>query len=173
MGGSNFQLSQDGDRVWGRFSYGNGDGFARGSWSEGRLILILTPTAAQVGGACDPRKIVVITPQGTATALQPYVLDLSNNANFSGRMTRTSPNPGAAVEYPYEAELKNCGQLFTYELSFDTNSDKLKGTDWAILETLVGRSRRTPRSKSRSRGTPMQPAMPRLIRISRRVARKR
>ena len=138
MGGSNFQLSQDGDRVWGKFGYGNGDGFARGSWSEGRLILILTPTTAQVGGACDPRKIVIVTTKGTATLLEPYVLDFQNNTKLTGRMTRTSPSPGPAVEYPYEAELKNCGQLFTYDLAFDTNSDKLKGADWAILEVLGG-----------------------------------
>jgi len=57
---------------------------------------------------------------------------------YTGVMNRTSPNPGSAIEYPYEAELKNCGQLLTYDLAFDTNSDKLKGTNWPILETLAG-----------------------------------
>ena len=147
MGGSGFQLSQDGDRVWGKFTYGNGDGFARGSWSEGRLILILTPTVAKMGGACDARKIVIITTKGTATLLQPYVLDLGNNTSLTGRMTRTSPSSGPAVEYPYEAELKNCGQLFTYDLSFDTNSDKLKGEDWAILEVVGGLLKKDPALK--------------------------
>src|SRR3974390_357942 len=33
-GGSDFHLSQDGDRVWGKFGYGNGYGFARGSWND-------------------------------------------------------------------------------------------------------------------------------------------
>ena len=51
-------------------------------------------------------------------------------------MNRTSPSPGPAVEYLYEAELKNCGQLATYELVFDTNSDQLRGTDWPILQVL-------------------------------------
>ena len=138
MGGSGFQLSQEGDRVLGKFTYGNGSGFARGSWSDGRLVLILTPTTAQVGGACDPRKILVFTTKGTATLLQPYVLDLGNNAAYTGRMSRTSPSSGAAVEYPYEAELKNCGQIFTYDLSFDTNSDKLNGADWPVLEVVGG-----------------------------------
>jgi outer membrane protein OmpA-like peptidoglycan-associated protein len=138
MGGSDFQLSQEGDRVWGKFTYGNGEGFARGSWSEGRLLLILTPTSAKVGGSCDPRKIVVITTKGTATQLEPYVLDLGNNTGYTGRMVRNSPSPGPALDYPYEAELKNCGQLFTYDLSFDTNSDKPKGGDWPILEVIAG-----------------------------------
>jgi outer membrane protein OmpA-like peptidoglycan-associated protein len=139
FGGSTFQLTQEGDTVLGKFGYGNGDGFARGNWSDGRLILILTPTAGQVGGACDPRKILVIPAKGTATRLAPYVFDLGSDAGpYTGGMSRTSPSPGPAVEYPYQAELKNCGQLFTYELAFDTNSDKLKGTNWPILEVLAG-----------------------------------
>jgi outer membrane protein OmpA-like peptidoglycan-associated protein len=139
LGGSGFQLFQDGDNVSGKFTYGNGDGFARGNWSDGRLILILTPTTAKVGGSCDPRKILVIPAKGTATHLAPYVLDLgSDAAPYTGGMSRTSPSPGPPVEYPYEAELKNCGQLFTYELAFETNSDKLQGTNQPILDALAG-----------------------------------
>lgn len=137
-GGSEFHLKQDGDRVWGPFVYGNGDGFARGSWSEGQLILILTPTTGNLGGQCDPRKILVIPAKSTATSLAPVTLDLSNNTSFVGSMSRKSPSPGTVSDYPYEAELKNCGQLMTYDLAFETNSDKLKGTDWPILQTLAG-----------------------------------
>jgi len=144
MGGSTFQLSQDGDSVVGKFGYGNGDGFARGSWGDGRLILILTPTAGQSGNACDPRKILVIPAKGTATHLSPYVLDLGGGAPYNGGMNRTSPSPAPAVDYPYAAELKNCGQLFTYELAFDTSSDKLKGTNWPILEVLAGLLKNDP-----------------------------
>jgi len=136
MGGSNFQLSQEGDNVVGKFGYGNGDGFARGNWSDGRLILILTPTPTQ--SPCDPRKILVIPAKGTATHLETYVLDLASGSPYSGNMNRNSPSPGPAVDYPYAAELKNCGQLFTYDLAFDTNSDKLKGANWPILEVLTG-----------------------------------
>jgi len=146
-GGSEFQLTQDGDRVWGKFTYGNGAGFARGSWSDGHLILILTPTTSQVGGSCDPRKILVIPAKGTATILEPYTLDLANNGSFVGRMTRKSPSAGPAIEYPYEAELKNCGQLATYDLVFETNSDKLKGTDWPILQTLADLLKKDPALK--------------------------
>ena len=137
IGGSEFTLSQDGDRVWGKFTSGNGDGFVRGSWNAGRLILILTPTTAQVGGACDPRKVVVVAAKGTATVLEPYVWDLAMNAGYESRLTRKSPSAGAAIEYPYEAELKNCGQMMTYDLVFDTNSDELKGTDFPILQVLA------------------------------------
>jgi outer membrane protein OmpA-like peptidoglycan-associated protein len=136
MGGSSFQLSQEGDNVVGKFGYGNGEGVARGNWSDGRLILILTPTPAQ--SPCDPRKILVIPAKGTATHFEPYVLDLASGSPYKGMMSRNSSSPGPAVDHPYAAELKNCGQLFTYDLAFDTNSDKLKGTNWPILEVLAG-----------------------------------
>ena len=146
-GGSEFHLKQDGDRVWGKFGYGNGDGFARGSWSGGQLILILTPTTDKVGGQCDPRKILVIPAKGTATSIQPFTLDLANNGSFVGKMSRTSPSPGPVSDYPYEAELKNCGQLATYDLVFDTNSDKLKGTDWPVLQVLADVVKKDPSLK--------------------------
>ena len=142
MGGSTFQLSQKGDNVGGKFSYGNGDGVARGNWSDGRLILILTPTPAQ--SPCDPRKILVMSAKGTATHLEPYVLDLAGGSPYTGNMHRNSPSSGPAVDYPYAAELKNCGQLFTYDLAFDTNSDKLKGTNWPILDVLAGLLKKDP-----------------------------
>jgi outer membrane protein OmpA-like peptidoglycan-associated protein len=147
-GGSEFQLTQDGDRVWGKFSYGNGTGFARGNWNDGRLILIMTPTTPKVGGACDPRKILAIPAKGIATSLAPHVLDLgSTGAAYTGGMKRTSPSAGPEIEYPYEAELKNCGQLMTYELVFDTNSDKLKGADWPILQILADLLKKDPALK--------------------------
>jgi outer membrane protein OmpA-like peptidoglycan-associated protein len=89
----------------------------------------------------------VIPAKGTAISLEPYTLDLSNNTTFTGVMRRTSPSPGPAIEYPYEAELKNCGQLATYELAFDTNSDKLKGTDWPILQVLADLLKKDPALK--------------------------
>jgi OOP family OmpA-OmpF porin len=111
------------------------------------LILILTPTTEQVGGQCDPRKILVIPAKGTATSIQPFTLDLANNGSFVGKMSRTSPSPGPVSDYPYEAELKNCGQLATYDLVFDTNSDKLKGTDWPSLQVLADLLKKDPSLK--------------------------
>ena len=91
MGGSQFHLTQDGDRVVGKFTYGNGDGFARETWQDGRLILMLTPTAEQVGGSCDlPLKIVVIPAKGTTASIEPYVLGLANNASYTSKMSRTA-----------------------------------------------------------------------------------
>jgi outer membrane protein OmpA-like peptidoglycan-associated protein len=86
----------------------------------------------------------VIPAKGTATLLAPYTLDFVNNVAGTGKMSRTSPSPGPAVEYPYEAELKNCGQLATYDLVFDTNSDKLTGTDWPILQVLAQLLKKDP-----------------------------
>jgi len=137
LGGASFKLSQEGDRVWGTFEYGNGSGFARGSWNGGRLILILTPTTARIGDTCDPRKLVLVSASGTATRLAPDVLDLQSNTWMNGTMTRTSPSPGAVGDYPFGAELKNCGQLMSYDLVFDTGSAEVKGANSSILEVLA------------------------------------
>ena len=138
LGGTTFQLAQDGDRLNGTFASGNGTGFARGSWKSGSLILILTPMDAQPGGSCDARKLIVVAAKGASvTHIEPYVLDLGNGTVMNAPLVRTSPNPGTVAAYPYEAELKNCGQLVTYELAFETNSDKLVGSDWPILQTLA------------------------------------
>lgn len=52
-------------------------------------------------------------------------------------ITRTSAEGSGEIEYPYEKELKVCGDLLAYELTFDVNSDVLKGTDWPILTALA------------------------------------
>ena len=41
-------------------------------------------------------------------------------------LTRVSADAGEPVSYPYADELKACGDLATYELSFDVNSALLK-----------------------------------------------
>lgn len=82
-------------------------------------------------------QLVVLLVIAAATVLAPYVWDLSNNTGHERKMTRTSPTAGAVIEYPSETELKNCVQMASYELVFDTNSDQLKGTDWPILRILA------------------------------------
>jgi len=137
MGGSAFWLTQDGDRVTGKFNYGNGSGFARGSWRSGSLILILYPTDAQGGNSCEAKKLVVVGAKGAVSHLDVFVLDLGGGTGYQGGMTRTKPSAGPAVAYPYDAEWKNCRQLLTYELAFETSSDKLTGGDWPILQTMA------------------------------------
>lgn len=137
MGGADdIQLFQEGDRVVGRaMSKGL---FIRGTWSEGQLLLILSPFSDQLGGSCDSRIVLVAKTSGTATRLAGMWFDLG-----SGQITpemvwaRLSPDAGEGFEYPYEAELKNCGQLFTYDLAFETASDQLKGTGWPALAKLA------------------------------------
>ena len=147
MGGSTLRLAQDGDRVFGLFDFGNGKGVARGTWKGGSLILILTPTETQSGNACDPRKLLVVSARGSVAHLDPYVLDLATNAPYSSGMTRSSPTAGPIPAYPYADELKNCGQLFTYELAFETNSDKLIGDEWPILQALADLMKSDPKLK--------------------------
>jgi hypothetical protein len=99
-GGAAIRLTQDGDRAWGTYEYGNGAGFVRGSWNAGRLILIFTPTSARVGDACEARKLLVVPAKGTAMRIEPFVLDLGGTNSFTGVMTRSSPSPDAVAAVP-------------------------------------------------------------------------
>lgn len=130
-------MTQDGDRVVGKFTYGNGDGFARGTWQDGRLILVLTPTRLHRLGHMRSAQAPRHPGAGHGCPHRLARFGSHLHSSYNGGMSRSSPSCGAAIEYPYEAELKNCGQLATYELAFETNSDKLKGTDWPILQALA------------------------------------
>ncbi len=99
----------------------------------------------------------VIAATGTATLLSPYALDLANNVGFEGKIWPTSPSPGPVIEFSYEAELKNCSQMATYELVFESNPDQLKGTDWLILMVLADLFKKDPDLKIQSRATPTVP----------------
>lgn len=132
MGGADdIQLFQEGDRIIGRV---NSKGiFIRAAWTEGRFLLILSPFSAEPGGECNPRIVLSAKNPGTATRLEGTWFDLGNGNTTEMVWTRVSPDPGEEFQYPYEAELKNCGQLFTYDLAFETGSDELKGTEWPLL----------------------------------------
>ncbi|MBI3669584.1 MAG: OmpA family protein [Acidobacteria bacterium] len=65
---------------------------------------------------------------------------------------RTSPDPGDSFEYPYELEVKGCGQLFTYDLEFETNSDQLKASEWPVLGAVAGLMKKDSALKIRVAG---------------------
>jgi outer membrane protein OmpA-like peptidoglycan-associated protein len=147
MGGTEFQLQQTGALVWGTFSYGNGEGLARGRWSDAYLLLVLTPFDTSQGGQCSPRFVLTIKNQGVITKLTPQIYDLGGGYSSAGIMSRISPDAGPSVAYPYDAELRNCGQLFTYELAFESGSDKLLGTDWPLLAAIAAVLKQDPDRK--------------------------
>ena len=136
-GGPDVRMFQEGDLVWGKSLPDPGSATLRGAWNEGRLILVYTEYLIDPGNAsCGQRTMVVLTSKGTATRLE-------GQTGFGGDhvgpayWSRSAADPGAPFQYPYGVELKRCGQLPTWELAFETNSDKLKGTDWPVLAAVA------------------------------------
>ena len=130
------KLFQEGDRVWGQ------DGLAeagiRGLWAEGRLMMVYTESVVdQANPGCGPRTVLVLKSKGTATRLEGVGFDLGSGSTGDKYLARNTPDPGAAFAYPYDQELKRCGQLFTWELMFEADSDKLKGADWPVLAVVA------------------------------------
>jgi hypothetical protein len=54
--------------------------------------------------------------------LSPLVGKWYGDEDRTDSLTRVSSDPGEPVVYPYADELKECGDVVTYELSFDLDS---------------------------------------------------
>lgn len=135
-GGPDLRLFQDGDLVWGTDQLSEGG--VRGLWTEGRLELVYTDSVVdQNNPGCGPRTVLVVKSKGTATRMEGTGFDLTSGNTQDKYLTRNTPDPGADFAYPYDQELKRCGQLFTWELAFETDSDKLKGGDWRVLAAVA------------------------------------
>jgi outer membrane protein OmpA-like peptidoglycan-associated protein len=64
-------------------------------------------------------------------------------------LTRGSADPGDLVAYPYADELRECGDIVTYELSFDVNSAVIKNPDAPVLTAMAALLRTDPAVKIR------------------------
>lgn len=69
--------------------------------------------------------------------LSPLVGKWYGDPDIGDGITRVSADPGEPVSYPYADELKECGDLVTYELSFEVNSAQLKNADAPVLAALA------------------------------------
>lgn len=79
--------------------------------------------------------------------LSPLVGKWYGDADRGDSLTRVSADPGEPVGYPYADELKECGDLVTYELSFDVNSALLKNADAPVLPALAELLKSDPTAK--------------------------
>lgn len=131
------KLQQIGDRISGRRLVYDVPADAepipvRGGWSQGYLVLAIL-------NLDDPSKCnrdsFVGYSKGTVKLVEgKWIAGI--NPGMGDGLTRTSAEGSGEIEYPYEKELKLCGDLLAYELGFDVNSDVLKGNGWPILAAL-------------------------------------
>jgi len=150
-GGPDLKLFQEGDVVWGTDQLK--DGGVRGTWSEGRLMMVYRDGVInQANPGCDAAIVLMLTSKGTATRLSGTGFDLGSGQTGEKYLTRSSPDPGADFAYPYGQELKRCGQLFTWDLAFESDSDKLKGSDWPVLKAVADLMKKEPALKIKVAG---------------------
>lgn len=138
------KLRQSGDLVTGK-TFQSAAAVVRGAWSGDQLVLSIFET-----GYTDQcrRDTLVVTGGGTVRAMKAQWFH-SDGATPTDSFGRTSSDAGEAVEYPYADELKLCGDLLSYELMFDVNSDVLKGSDWPILSAVANLLKQDPSLKFR------------------------
>lgn len=137
------KMRQTGDRVVGRTT-GDEPGFIRGGWSQGYLVFVVFHFV-DYDPKCTRDSFVARPKPGS-------VKELAGKWTVDGRpdgIVRASAESAGDVEYPYEKELTLCGDLPSYELGFDVNSDVLKGTDWPIPAAVAGLLQKDPAMKIR------------------------
>lgn len=81
--------------------------------------------------------------------LSPLVGKWYGDPDMGDGLTRVSADAGAPVVYPYAEELKVCGDLVTYELSFDVNAATLKNADAPVLGAMAELLKSDPAVKLR------------------------
>jgi outer membrane protein OmpA-like peptidoglycan-associated protein len=79
--------------------------------------------------------------------LSPLVGKWYGEPDLGDGLTRVSADAGEPVSYPYAEELKLCGDLVTYELSFDVNSAQIKNADAPVLPALAAVLKTDPAAK--------------------------
>ena len=150
-GGPDLKLFQEGDLVWGQDHLS--DGGVRGLWTDGRLMLVYTDSVVDRNNpGCGPRTVLVLKTKGTATHLEGTGFDLQSGQTQTKYLARNTPDPGADFAYPYNQELKRCGDLFTWELAFESDSDQMKGTDWPVLAKVSDLLKKEPALKIKVAG---------------------
>lgn len=132
------KLQQTGDRISGRRLVYDSPADAkpipiRGGWSQGYLVLVIFNLDDP--STCNRDSFVGYS-KGTVKLVEGKWISGVNPGMGDG-ITRTSAEGSGEIEYPYEKELRLCGDLLAYELSFDVNSDVLKGNEWPILAALA------------------------------------
>ncbi|MBI3398111.1 MAG: OmpA family protein [Deltaproteobacteria bacterium] len=140
-GNQDLWLHQEGNIVWGMTpnwdaAPGELGNLVRGSWNDGRLILFYRDSYKGASGCGGAPMLLVMKSKGTATRLDGIEFTASGETPEKV-FERASPDSGPEFEYPYGAELKDCGSLPTHELAFDVNSDQLKGSEWSLLKSVA------------------------------------
>lgn len=69
--------------------------------------------------------------------LSPLVGKWYGDPDMGDGLNRISADGGEPVDYPYADELRDCGDIVTYELSFAVNSAALKNPDAPVLAALA------------------------------------
>jgi outer membrane protein OmpA-like peptidoglycan-associated protein len=81
--------------------------------------------------------------------LSPLVGQWYGDPEMGDGLNRVSADPGEPVKYPYNDELKECGDIITYELSFDVNSATLRNPEAPVLAAMGDLLKSDPAAKLR------------------------
>lgn len=111
--------------------------FVRGVWSEGVLLLVRLEYNEAANELRCNRSTFVAQKKSPTLLLGKWVAgDVKGTGDG---LNREGADPGPETAYPYENELKFCGDVSAYELVFASGSAELKNPDAPLLVKLAAR----------------------------------
>ncbi len=119
--------------------------YVRGAFLGDHVVLT---TFATFSAASDPCRRSTFIAENTGK-LSPLSGKWYGEENRPDGITRTSADGGAWASFPYALELERCGDVVTYELSFDVGSAAIKNRDAPVLAAMAKLLEAKPDAKLR------------------------
>ncbi len=107
--------------------------FVRGAYLGDHVVFTAFTTLSPTSEPCR-RSTFIATNSGKVS---PLVGTWYGEWTGGDGITRSSADGGAPASYPYADELERCGDIVTYELSFDVASAVIKNPDAPVLAAMA------------------------------------
>lgn len=156
MGGFYGQMRQTGNLIFGRCKHdcayegqcdrpGISQCYVRGAQLGDHVVLTAFTTNSDTSEPCSRLTLIA----ANVGKLSPLTVRKYGEETGQDGITRTSADGGAWASFPYDMELERCGDVVTYELSFDVSSAVIKNPDAAVLSAMAALLKAKPSAKLR------------------------
>ncbi len=120
--------------------------YLRGAFLGDHVVFTTFSTLSATSEPCAARATFIAANTGKVSPLSGQWRGTWNGLDG---ITRTSADGGAWASYPYADELTRCGDVVTYELSFDVGSAVIKNPDAPVLAAMAELLKAQPSAKLR------------------------
>jgi len=120
--------------------------YLRGAFLGDHVVFTTFTTHSATSDPCIGRSTFIAANTGKVSPLLGQWYGQETRQDI---ITRTSADGGAWPPFPYADELERCGDVVTYELSFDVGSAAIKNPDAPVLAAMADLLKAKPEAKLR------------------------